>query len=62
MIAGFEDFCLWTYVLAAELWPKVAPRCRRPGPVPHCSDPELVTMALVAECCGRDQETEAVSR
>ena len=62
MIASFEDFCLWTYVLVAELWPEVAPRCRRPGPAPRCSDPELVTMALVAECCGWDQETEAVSR
>jgi hypothetical protein len=58
----FEDFCLWTYCLVDELWPRIAPRCRRPGPAPACSDPELVTMALVGECCGWDQETEAVSR
>ena len=58
----FEDFCLWTYCLVDDLWTRIAPRCRRPGPAPACSDPELVTMALVAECCGWDQETELVSR
>ena len=62
MITSFEDFCLWTYVVVADLWPQIAPQCRRPGPAPACSDPELITMALVAECCGWDQETDAVSR
>src|SRR5438067_13233676 len=45
MITQFEDYCLWMYVVVAELWPQVAPRCRRPGPAPECSDSELVTMA-----------------
>lgn len=58
----FDDLCLWTYCLVDELWTRIAPRCRRPGPSPVCSDAELVTMALVGECCGWDQETEAVSR
>ncbi|MDF3042380.1 MAG: family transposase [Thermomicrobiales bacterium] len=58
----FEDVCLWTYCLVDELWVQIAPRCRRPGPTPVCSDAELVMMALVGECCGWDQETEAVSR
>ena len=58
----FDDLCLWAYCVVDELWPRVAPRCRRPGPAPACSDPELVTMALVGECCGWDQETELVSR
>ncbi|MCD6030630.1 MAG: transposase family protein [Thermomicrobiales bacterium] len=58
----FEDVCLWTYCLVDELWVQIAPRCRRPGPTPVCSDAELVTMALVGECCGWDQETETVSR
>jgi len=58
----FDDLCLWTYYLVDEIWARIAPRCRRPGPAPICSDAELVTMALVGECCGWDQETEAVSR
>lgn len=58
----FDDLCLWVYCTVDELWDQIAPRCRRPGPAPVCSDPELVTMALVSECCGWDQETEAVSR
>jgi hypothetical protein len=58
----FEDFCLWTYCIVDEVWRQIAPQCRRSGPVPVCSDAELVTMALVSECCGWDQETEAVSR
>ena len=61
MIAEFEDFCLWMYVLVDELWPRVAPLCRRPGPAPACSDSELVTMVLVGEYRGWDEETELVA-
>ena len=39
---SFEDFCLWTDCLVDEVWVRIAPRCRRPGPVPACSDPERV--------------------
>jgi Transposase DDE domain len=60
MIAQFEDFCLWMYVVVDELWPRVAPLCRRPGPAPECSDSELVTMVLVGECRGWDEETDLV--
>lgn len=60
MISEFEDFCLWMYVVVDELWPKVAPWCRRPGPAPGCSDSELVTMVLVGECRGWDEETDRV--
>lgn len=58
----FEDLCLWAYCLVDEVWARIAPYCRRPGPAPLCTDAELVTMALISECCGWDQETEAVSR
>src|SRR3954447_230790 len=58
MITQFEDYCLWMYVAVDELWPLVAPRCRRPGPAPVCSDSELVTMVLVGESRGWDEETE----
>jgi DDE family transposase len=57
----FEDFCLWVYCVVDELWGQIAPRCRRPGPAPACSDPELITMALVGECKGWHRETELVS-
>lgn len=60
MIAQFEDFCLWMYVVVDELWPVVARRYRRPGPAPECSDSELVTMVLVGECRGWDEETDLV--
>jgi hypothetical protein len=58
----FEDFCLWVYVLVDELWPRIAPALRRPGPPPACSDQELVAMVLVGECCGWDEETAFASR
>jgi hypothetical protein len=57
----FEDLCLWTYCLVDDLWERIAPQCRRPGPAPVCSDPELVTMSLIGECKGWDRETVLVS-
>ena len=60
MIARFEDYCLWMYVVVDEVWPLVAPWCRRPGPAPACSDSELVTMVLVGESRGWDEETDLV--
>ncbi len=60
MGAQFEDYCLWMYVVVDELWPRVAPLCRRPGPAPACSDSELVTMVLVGERRGWDEETDLV--
>ncbi len=52
MITSFEDVCLWTSCLVDDLWPRIAPACLRPGPPPLCSDPELITMALIGECKG----------
>ena len=60
--ASFEDVCLVMYVLVDEVRPEIAPRCRRPGPAPACSDPEVVAMVLVGECCGWDEETVLASR
>jgi hypothetical protein len=57
----FDDLCLWVYCVVDELWTQIAPRCRRPGPAPVCSDAEVVTMALVGEAKGWDQETELLS-
>lgn len=60
MVAQFEDYCSWMYVVVDELWPRVAPLCRRPGPAPACSDSELVTMVPVGESRGWDEETDLV--
>jgi Transposase DDE domain len=57
----FEELCLEVYCLVDELWQTLVAHCRRPGPAPRCSDPELVTMALVGEIKGWDQETVLLS-
>jgi hypothetical protein len=61
MIQDFADFCTWMYVVVDDIWLKVAPLFRRPGPLPICSDSELMTMALVGECRGWDVETDMLS-
>ena len=61
MIHGFEDFCTWAYVVVDDIWRQISPLYRRPGPLPVCGDSELMTMALVGECRGRDVETELLS-
>jgi len=58
MIAEFEDFCLWTYVVVDELWRQLPPMYKPTrGPTGRCSASELITMALVGECRGWTQET-----
>jgi len=61
MIASFDDFCLWMYVIVDDIWLEIAPIFKRPGPQPECSDSELITMVLVGECRGWDVETEMLS-
>ena len=61
MITDFDDFCLWTYVIVDDMLIKLAPLLRRPGPCPDCSDSELITMILIAECKGWDMETQLLS-
>ncbi len=58
MIANFDDFCTWMYVIVDELWQRSAHHFRRPGPAPACSDSELITLVLVGECRGWDVETD----
>ena len=61
MLTDFEAFCLSMYVLVDDLWTRIGHRYRRPGPAAACSDSELITMVLVGECRGWDQETELVA-
>jgi len=44
------------YVTVDEVRQDIEPLFKRPGPPPACS--ELMTMALVGECRGWDQETD----
>jgi len=61
MINDFNDFCTWMYVVVDDIWLKIAPFFKRPGPAPECPDSELLTMALIGECRGWDMETEMLS-
>ena len=61
MITDFTDFCTWIYVLVSDLYAPLAPHFARPGPAPVCSDAELLTISLVRECCGWDQETDVIA-
>jgi hypothetical protein len=61
MIADFEDFCTWMYVVVDDILQQVSFLFTRPGPSPACSDSEVITMALVGECRKWDVETEMLS-
>ena len=61
MIADFDDFCTWMYVLIDDLWQPIQHLFPRPGPKSDCSDSELITLAIVGECRGWDMETNLIS-
>ena len=61
MITDFDDLCLYTYVTVDDILMTIEPLLRRPGPTPLCTDSELITMILVAECKGWDIETQMLS-
>jgi hypothetical protein len=60
MIADFDDFVTWMYVLIDDIWQQIGPLYQRPGPHPDCSDSELITMAVVGECREWDKETNLI--
>ena len=58
MIQTFEDLCTYAYVIVDELFQaSVLPHDHRPGPRSTFSDSELITLTLVAELVGLDDET-----
>ena len=57
MINDFNDFCTWMYVVVDDIWLKIAPYFKRPGPAPECPDSELLAMAIIGECRGRNTGT-----
>jgi len=62
MINNFADFCLWIFVIVDDIWKQIAPLFDRPGPMPICSDSELISMATIGECRGWNLETEMLSQ
>ncbi len=57
MIADFADLCTHVYVIVDELYQLVvAPHDHRPGERSEFSDSELITLTLVAELVGLDEE------
>jgi hypothetical protein len=62
MINDFNDFCTWMYAVVDDIWLKIAPFFKRPGPSPECPDSELLAMALIGECRGWAVETEMLSQ
>ncbi len=58
MIQTFEDLCTYAYVTVDELFQTyVQPQDHRPGPRSTFSDSEVITLTLVAEVVGLDDET-----
>src|SRR3712207_5417301 len=58
MIQTFEDVCTYVYVTVDTLFQTyVQPHDQRPGPRSTFSDSEVITLTLVAELVGLDDET-----
>jgi hypothetical protein len=62
MISDFSEFCLWVYVIVDDIWQHLVPLFDRPGPLPLCSDSDMISMALIGECRGWHLETELLSQ
>jgi hypothetical protein len=62
IVADFADFCLVAYTLIDDLWKEVSADFKPRGAQPACSNSELLTMVLVEECMGWDEETVALSQ
>lgn len=65
MITNFDDFCLWVYCIVEDTFRQMEllyyPYSSKPGPLPCCTDSELMAMALIGECKGWDTETVMLS-
>jgi len=61
MITNFDDFCTWAFVVIDDLYQAVKPALKHSGPPAACTDSELITLAIVGECKGWNNETELIS-
>lgn len=58
MIDTFEDLCTVVYVIVDEIYQvQVQPQDHRPGPRSAFTESDLITVAVVAELLGVDEET-----
>lgn len=58
MIQTFEDLCTYVYVTVDDVFQAyIQPQDQRPGPHSSFTDSELLTLTLVAELVGLDDET-----
>jgi len=58
MIQTFEDLCTYVYVIVDDVFQtSIQPYDRRPGPHASFTDSEVLTLTLVAELVGLDDET-----
>ncbi len=62
IVADFADFCLVMYTLVDDLWDALPAHLKPRGPQSDCSNSELLTMVVVEECMGWDEETAAISQ
>lgn len=62
IVADFADCCLVTDIIVDDLWDALPTECKPRGEQSACSTSELLTMVLVEECMGWDEETVAVSQ
>lgn len=62
MLREWEDLRTGRSVLISALCIALDPVLVRPGPAPVCTDAELITMAIVGDCGGGDQDTLVLSR
>lgn len=57
MIQSVADLCTYVYVMIDDLYRTViAPHDQRPGPRSACSESEIITLTVVAELLGLDDE------
>ncbi len=62
IVTDFADFCLVMYTLVDDLWDALPAHLKPRGEQSDCSNSELLTMVLVEECMGWDEETAAISQ
>jgi len=62
IVTDFADFCLVTFVLIDDLWDELPADLKPRGEQSDCRNSELLTMVLVEECMGWDEETAAISQ
>lgn len=58
---SIDDFFTCVYVIVDDIYLKMVQFLKKTGPKPLCSDSEIITMSLVAECKGWNKETEMIS-